>query len=506
MLRSLRIETPTILLLAIAIALAGGYVATSDDVRLAGLLIAVVGATSVLLNPSAGLYLLVFTSLVAVGLTQLYFPQLQLIRWIVAGTAIALGFYAFVTRSLTLSKRSTPLSAGAVLMYLLMFLAIMSAVLNDVTVDVAMFGLKGYLQVIGIFFALSLMLPTRETVEKLPQLLIYISYLQIPFVLHQYIVLVPQRIGIGDGIVAEDIVAGTLGASLYGGGSNAVLSLLQITVISLLAGLYKNHRIRLATLLVLIGVCIFPLFVNANRAALLYLPIAYVVLFKEDVANRPLRILISGAIVAGIVAVMLWANATLVSRSSEFTDWRELLSTTIERNTDKTFGWGEYELNRFTVLGHWAQEHSNLSSIPAIIIGHGPGASREAEGSSLDAITLARREYPSVGIGLTGVSSILWELGVLGLLIVAALFWWAYRASSYLIHRFDEDPLRKGIVEGIRAACVVLGISLFLKNAFVFHLPFQTLLFVLFGILAFWQQQERVLERNRDRAQFGPVS
>ena len=50
------------------------------------------------------------------------------------------------------------------------------------------------------------------------------------------------------------------------------------------------------------------------------------------------------------------------------------------------------------------------------------------------------------------------------------------------------------MVEGLRAAVIVLGISLFFKNAFVFHLPFQALLFTVLGILAFWQRQEHEKE------------
>lgn len=500
-LKSRQFEALLILLAATSLSLVAGMIASTSDVRLIVLFVGMVGVLIVFLNPSFAVTALAVAALVVVGTMQLYLPSYQMVGWAVAGTTFVMGLYVFVERSLSLDKNKAPVSPIMFFAVLLIFLAVVSSVLNNNSMNLVAFGLKGYFQVAGLFFAICLLRWKDASINRLPAALIVVGLVQLPFVIQQYLVLVPARQNLGKGIVAEDIVSGTMGGSMLGGGSNAVLSLLMITVIALLAGLYKNHRMRLLPALSLIVLCALPLFVNANRAALLYLPLAYLIIFKDDAVKHPLRVIGTGLAMCLLFVALIWANATLGSRSEDFDSWQDFLSITIERNSEEEFGWGEYDLNRVTVLSHWAGEHTRGADIPQIIFGHGPGQSREAMGRNTDAIgaksqirTLARTKYPSVGIGLTGVSAILWELGVLGLLVVIAMFWSAYRACNYLLSRFEDYSYRKGVVEGLRAAVIVLAISLFFKNAFVFHLPFQALLFTILGVLAFWQRSEHEKE------------
>ena len=500
-LKSRQFEALLILMAATALSLIAGLIASTSDVRLIVVGVGIVGVMIVFLSPSFAITSLAVAALALVGTMQLYLPSYQMVGWAVAGTTFVMGLYVFVERSLSLDKLKSPITPTMFFAILLIGAAVASSIMNANSLNLIAFGLKGYFQVAGLFFAIALLRWDDLRINRLPAALIAIGLFQLPFVLHQYLVLVPTRQNLGGGIVAEDIVSGTMGGSLMGGGSNAVLSLLMITVIALVAGLYKNHRMRLLPALLLICVCAFPLFVNANRAALLYLPLAYLIIFKDEVVKRPLRVIGTGLAMGLLVLALIWANATLSSRSDEFDGWQEFLSITIERNSEEEFGWGDFDLNRLTVLSHWASEHSRGADIPQIIFGHGPGESREAQGRNAEAIgakrqirTLARTKYPSVGIGLTGVSAILWEMGIVGLLITIGLFWCAYRACSYLIDRYDEYSYRRGVVEGFRAAVIILGISLFFKNAFVFHLPFQALLFTILGIVAFWQREEHEKE------------
>ena len=499
---SSRIEATLVFLAATVLSLAAGYISSTSDVRLIVVALGLLGVVIVLVNPSFAITALMVAALTVVGTLQLYLPGFQMVGWAVAGTTFVMGLYVFVERSLSLDKTPGPVSP--ILFCALLFIAIslLSSILNNNSLDIVAFGLKGYFQVLGLFFAICLMRWDDIRIKRLPAALIAVGLIQLPFVLHQYFVLVPARANLGGGIVAEDIVSGTMGATMLGGGSNAVLSLLLISAIALIAGIYKNHKLKLTPALVMISLCAVPLLLNSNRAALLYLPLAYLIIFKDDVIKRPLRVIGTGLAMALLVVALVWANATLSSRSDEFDGWQELLSLTIERNSEEQFGWGDYDVNRITVMSHWASEHSRGSDIPQILYGHGPGQSREAQGRNAalgaraQVKTLARTKYPSVGIGLTGVSSLLWEVGILGLAVIAGLFWSAYRAATYLIHRYEDFSYRKGVVEGMRAAVIILGISLFFKNAIVFHLPFQALLFTILGILAFWQRQERAREET----------
>ena len=315
-LKSRQFEALLILVAATVLSLGAGLIASTSDVRLIVLGVGMVGVLIVFLNPSFAVTALTVAALVLVGAMQLYLPSFQMVGWAVAGTTFVMGLYVFVERSLSLDKIKVPVSPIMFFTILLIIVAIVSSIMNNNSLNLIAFGLKGYFQVIGLFFAICLLRWNDRRINRLPAALIAVGLLQLPFVMHQYFVLVPTRQNLGGGIVAEDIVSGTMGGSLLGGGSNAVLSLVMITVISLIAGLYKNHRMRLLPALLLISVCALPLFVNANRAALLYLPLAYLIIFKDDVVKRPLRVIGTGLAMGLLVIALIWANATLSSRSA----------------------------------------------------------------------------------------------------------------------------------------------------------------------------------------------
>ena len=117
--------------------------------------------------------------------------------------------------------------------------------------------------------------------------LLLIALLQLPFAAHQYLCLVPKRIGLGEGIVPADVVAGTFGATLLGGGANAVLAAFLVIVVGLLLALWKNGVLSAADGQLLSLLLLTPLLVNQAKVAVLYLPLMFVVIFYRDIVRRP---------------------------------------------------------------------------------------------------------------------------------------------------------------------------------------------------------------------------
>ena len=89
--------------------------------------------------------------------------------------------------------------------------------------------------------------------------------LQLPFVAHEYLVLVPKRVGLGGGIVPVDIVAGTFGAILEAGGANAVLAAYQVIVVACLLALWKNGALSGFKAAVLSLMLLSPMVVNQAK-------------------------------------------------------------------------------------------------------------------------------------------------------------------------------------------------------------------------------------------------
>ena len=103
-----------------------------------------------------------------------------------------------------------------------------------------------------------------------------------------------------------------------------------------------------------------------------------------------------------------------------------------------------------------------------------------------------------LGIENTAVSTILWDMGLLGLFTVFGLMWAAYRAASRLARVYDAtDPWLGGLFWGARAGVALLFISVWVKSYFSFHVAYQALFVLILGWLAYWDlRSSRQLERG----------
>jgi hypothetical protein len=346
----------------------------------------------------------------------------------------------------------------------------------------------------GLFLGVVLLRWNESFVKRLLVGLVLIALVQLPFAAHQYFFLVPQRIGLGNGIVPVDIVAGTFGATLLGGGANAVLAAFMVIVIGWLLALWKNGVLSAMSAVGLSLLLLSPLLVNQAKIAVLYLPLMYAVIFYRDIAARPGKFFLAGAGMLGVIAALLTA-LVLTNPTGKVHNWTELAEYVVARQTASTDErQAQYsQLSRVTSLTFWAKQH--VSANPAhTLLGHGLGASREPEGGMDLAKTLAQERYPGLGIGYTALSALLWDVGVVGVIMVLGMFGSAFFMAGRLArhYRRRHDPLRTAWFEGLQAAMAVLTLSLVHKDFFVVNLPFQALAYLLVGcIINEWLQLGR---------------
>jgi hypothetical protein len=430
--------------------------------------------------------------LVVTGLAQLYLPEVRIVKFVVPLISLVLLAHALLD---LLAGRSDvlPLSMSAVTGWMLAFLGIaVVTTLVNWNPGVALLGFKGYFTLWTLVFAMALSRWRIGDLDGLLKLMLAIALLQIPFVVHQYLVLVPLREGLGPGIIPVDILVGTFGGNALGGGANAVLALFSFVVFACLLGLWRHGAMSGPVALALGLPIIAPVFFNEAKVAVFYLPLVVLIVFWRDVALRPLRFLAVGGVSALLFALLMTAM-TVFHPGGNLRSWAELIDVTWNQQVaDIEELRGQHsELTRWTVLTFWAEEHAHAHPLH-IAIGHGIGASRMAEEDEWSVTrTLAEERYhEGLRIGYTAISAILWDTGVLGLISIAAVLYAAWRTAARLaVDHAGTDPFHAGIFEGLKAGIAIVAISLVHKDFFVLHLPYQTLVLLMLGYLALAARQ-----------------
>lgn len=481
-------------------ALVAGVVSGSSRLSLVAVLAGMIGAAALSLSRKALLWAVALGGLVVTGLTQLYLPEVKFIKFLFPLAALLLFCHGVMTRIVERSAPNPPARSG-ILFWMCAFLLVAGAsMIVNWNPGVAVLGFKSYFLMWILVFALVLSRFTVQDFDGLLKAMLAIAFLQLPFVLHQYVALVPLRVNLGPGIIPVDILVGTFGGNALGGGANAVLALFVFAVFACLLGLWKHGALS-ATKTALLGLPILvPVFFNEAKISVFYLPVIALVLFYADIARKPLRLAAVTGIAAGLFAALMTAM-TAFHPGGELRSWSELVDITYRQQiADITELRGQHsELTRWTALTFWAEE--NIDAHPVnLLIGHGPGASRTSEdGEWTLTRTLAETRYhDGMRIGYTALSAILWDTGILGLIAILGMLTAAFRTAGRLARAWaPRDRFRSGVFDGLRAVICLLAISLAHKDFFVLHLPYQTLFLLIMGYLAVAQHQLAREERPK---------
>ena len=150
-----------------------GVVAGLGDVQAATVVTGALCGLLLLMRPALALYFALISSLVLVGLAQLYFPELQFIRWSVAVFATALAVLALIANLNLSHYPREDRSISPLLWWITAFalLGLISSAINRPTAAEFAFGFKGYFQAWGLFYAIALMRWKPEVVDNLPKVL-----------------------------------------------------------------------------------------------------------------------------------------------------------------------------------------------------------------------------------------------------------------------------------------------------------------------------------------------
>lgn len=453
----------------------------------AAVVVCVLAFGAALLNaPRVMVWVIIAGGLGVVGMVELYLPQFQAIRWGVAVLSICVGVISTVAwlaekqRRLKAFKGSLALAA---MLLLFACAALVAAATGAAPLGIAVVGLKNYFQMWGLMLALAWLSYKPVDATRFITFLGLLAVMQLPFVLHQFLVLVPQRSGVADGergIVAVDIVAGTFGGDMAGGGRTSNSAVLAPIAITLFLAQWKQGFRQPSSALWLTAFAFSPILFNEAKLALVLIPVALFLLFRDMLVKRPLAWLMGAGGLALCMAFVVVVYSFLPGAESQKSkSVADFITSSIEYNVGNS-GYGFSILNRSTVYRFWWKEHEKTGDVLHILLGHGPGFSNTTAIDRGDIAQASR--YAGYEIGLTGLSSLLWDTGLIGAGSFAMMLFMAYRLGGHLRQKWAGTPHEPAVITA-QIGIVFIAISLLHNNFVTFDIGFQTMLAMLIGYL-----------------------
>lgn len=471
-----------------AAAMAGVVVATGNLI-LIGLAVGVILGVLLLNSIGVAVWIILVGALLIAGPLGMHFSQLTRVSWLFS----ILGFFVLGASALYEGTNRDPhrpaMPVFVVLALLFVVYAIGTLVASEVTLTEGVSAFKRYFQYWGLTVILAVVAFPARTVRRWLVFMLLLAIVQLPFALYQRLVLAPRRFNMPNGVLPIDIVAGTFEGSLTGGASNNVMAFFVIAAIAGLLCLYRESMVRGPILWLLLGVVGAPLALGETKLALLLLPAALFFVYSDLIRKRPVAFV--GGAIAAAVALAVLGYSYLVLHN---TDQRELtvqqrLDENLEYNVGSRGYYGGASLNRGNVVQFWWHEHGANDPV-GTVFGHGLGSSFGASGP-VDPGGPMDRRYPGYAIGLTAVSALLWDVGLLGTLLYMSMFLAAFIAARQLTARASPG-LDRAMCRTFQAVVAMMPVMLFSLDLHLMMPSIQVLTAFTLGLIAWrWRRSDR---------------
>lgn len=447
-----------------------GLIATTANPIIVTLAVGMVIGIIFLVSPKITITLLLFLGLTAGVIASFAGSIFGKLSWAVT----LLGFSLFIPAFFSIFNKGQKINHGFVwLAFVFILYAAINSLLNWDSFVQFLAGFKRYFQTYGLIFALAFIPFVKRDIIRWQYLILLIGILQLPFALYELIVLVPARGGLEAGSFATDVVAGTFGANLEGGSPNSIMVTFLLIIFSFIFSRWRNGLVTTKNLTILGFLLMLPLALGETKIVLVMIPLIWLVLIRHNFIKSPIKylpVLFSGVIVT---LLLLYVYVVFVYDSTLTEVWEETMSYNFEDR-----GYGTLFLNRTTVLTFWASLQG-LHDPLGFFFGNGLGSSYLGDISG----SLGLR-YPGYGIDLTVISTILWDLGVVGLLLFLSIFVSAWCLASKIYKETDSTEIKADIL-AIQASLVLFGLLLNYSRDLVNLIGLEIIFSLILGYLAY---------------------
>ncbi|HEY8159662.1 MAG TPA: hypothetical protein VIF10_13260 [Methylobacter sp.] len=473
-----------IMVASLLIAILFGLISTTANLIFISFTVALFIGGFLLNRPIWIVWIVLSSGLLVLGILPVYDERLDSkAGWAVSLLCfilMALAFFKSFTTPGT--RKGTPSFIWLLLVFFIY--AVLNSFVQCYSAEEFIGGFKRYFQLWGLLFALCWMAFDERHIRLWRKFFLIVALVQLPFVVYELIALVPVRKGMVDslpGMVPIDVVAGTFGSSIYGGGNSGEMSTFLVIVLAFLLSQRMQKTLSFGRFVLLIPWVLAPLFLGETKAVIVMLPLSFLVLYRRELLARP-----HYGLAAMTVGSLLAVGMGYAYMSASQMSMNELIADTLRYNVYET-GYGSNLLNRTTVLTFWADQQGAHDPV-SFVFGNGLGSSHQNTGDQGGGHVDIR--YPYYGIGLTGASTLLWETGVFGCGLFIAIFSCAWFAAGRL-YRGSIDPIVKADANAIQVALSLFVFHLFYNPGLLEVLSFQIVFTAVLGYLA-WLYRRHV--------------
>jgi hypothetical protein len=318
-------------------------------------------------------------------------------------------------------------------------------------------GARFYFRATPLFFLAAVLPMSDENLMRQLKLLLYFGFLQLPVAMYQRWIILDQDRFSGDDVRGTLIESG-------------ILSMFLICAALVLVGLVLKRRIGNVWFLVLFLILLFPTTINETKVTVIFLPIGlFVTVMVGAQPGKRLRyaalgmtaLMVFGAIFIPIYDLMEEKNPYKVSIVDFFTNEKELNKYLVSNTKSSGAGVG-------------SSKHAHRAEamvVPVKYLAKDPV--RFAFGLGLGNVSPSNigKNFEGNYYGLfqnlleLSFTYFVLEFGVLGVVLIGALFWMVFWDSVKVAR--SDDSLTAGIASGFAGVVCVFLISTIYNN---FHL------------------------------------
>lgn len=471
-----------IVLASALMAILFGLFAVTANPIIISLAIALVAGTILLAKPDLIMWLVLSLGLLVVGILPLHFDFIaSKAAWgvsLLGFFLMSIAFMGGVTSPNTL--KDTPIFIWLALGFLVY--ALLNSLIQWYSAGEFLGGFKRYFQVYGLMFAVCWINFSERDIRRWQAFFLIVALLQLPFALYELIIFAPLLHSTW-GVAAVDIVAGTFGSGKDGGGANGEMALFLIIMLAFLLARYMEKMLSVAHLFLLMPFLLAPLFLGETKAVIVMLPLMFLVLYRHEIFIR-----LHHWLLGFIIATMITVAAGYYYLSLSHVPIDQQIETIIDYNFYER-GYGKQHLNRTTVLTFWAEKQGAHDPI-SFMFGNGLGSSHTNGGGHVAQL------YPAYGIGLTAVSTLLWDVGVFGFILFVFILSFAWSCAARLWRESVLPTVRADAI-AIQAALALFGFHLFYRGALLEIPTIQIVFAALLGYLAWLHRRHVALTRSK---------